>query len=1062
MKNLSAFALFLSLTAVPLGAQSTGAIVGVVQDSSGAMVPGASITVRNELTSLASNATSDAAGRFTFPRLPVGSYRIEATHQGFRQFVAEGVRLDADQTRHAAVTLEVGQISESVSVRGAVALVETVGGTVKEIVDSKRIVDLPLNGRNPLQLQLLLPGVVNSTGTVSLGQNTALSVNGARGTANNYLLDGGDNNDPLTNTASLVPNPDALEEFSVLTNNFSAEYGRNTGAVINAITKSGTNEFHGSFFEFVRNDKFDARSFFSLVTPKLRRNQFGATFGGPLNVPKLYQGRDRTFFFVSYEGVRQRKGDTFSSLVVPTELERRGDFSLSTRKPNDPATTRPFPDNRIPATRFDPAAARFLDLLVPLPNTATGQHIFNRPELLDTNQILGRVDHSLTGRQRLTLRYFYDWNDQFLTAGLPVLHSSVHFKTSHAVGSHTYTITPALLNTAQFTFSRVDLARGPEPVLDGVTYQTLGIKVVSDTPQYPQNWRGSVSGFWNLGQDNLVAIDRRTWQVTDQISYIRGPHMFKLGGEYRGTMSDRITANLTDPQFTFDGRYAVNPFADFLLGLPARMNQGSLRQNEARAQAFSFFVQDDYKVRPNLTLSLGLRYDPFFPFYDAGDQMSVFRPGQQSQLYPSAPAGLLYAGDPGVSRGGVANDWNNLAPRFGFAWTPFKNNKTSVRGAYGIFFDTPRFYTLTAFANTLPYSFQVQVNQPRSLSDPYAGIVNPFPYKQPSTPEERRNFRYPQLITIGESLDPSLRAAYLQQWNLHLQREAPGQIVLSAGYVGSKGTGLPILRQLNPAVFRPGATSGNIDARRIYAPAFAGIESFDPVGASSYHALQLTFNKRFSRGFTLLANYTFAKSLDNGSLEDGAGWQNPLDLRPEKGRSDFDVPQRFVASFLWEIPSPQGRAYRWVLGGWQTNGILTAQSGGSFTVTSGSDRALTGTGTQRPNLVGNFQLDSGRSRSEQIQRFFDSAAFAVPPLGSFGNAGRNLVTGPGSYNLDLSLFKSFPVREKMRLQFRTEFFNALNHANLSNPVASLSSPSVGRILSTSAPRILQFGLKLVY
>jgi hypothetical protein len=360
-------------------AQSTGAVVGTVQDKSGAIVPGASVTVTSELTGLKSATAADDAGRFSFPRLPVGSYRLEATKQGFRQFVVQGIRLDSDQTRNAEVSLEVGQVSETVNVSGAVALVETVGGTIKEIVDQRRMVDLPLNGRNPLQLQLLVAGAVPSTGTVSLGQNTAISVNGARGIANNYMLDGGDNNDPLTNTASLLPNPDALEEFSIMTNNYSAEYGRNSGAVVNAITRAGTNRLHGGVYEFLRNDALDSRNFFGLQKSKLRRNQFGGTLGGPVFIPKLYNGRDRTFFFFSFEGVRDRRGDTLSNLVVPTPLERRGDFSQSALKPLDPVTWARFPNDVIPPNRFDPAAAKFIELMVPLPNTADSRHIFNRP-----------------------------------------------------------------------------------------------------------------------------------------------------------------------------------------------------------------------------------------------------------------------------------------------------------------------------------------------------------------------------------------------------------------------------------------------------------------------------------------------------------------------------------------------------------------------------------------------------------------------------------------------------------------------------------------------------------
>jgi outer membrane receptor protein involved in Fe transport len=1054
-------ALLVSVPALLL-AQSTGSIVGTVADTSGAVFPQAAVKVINKSTDQQSSTTTDSAGRFSFPRLPVGDYRLEVSRQGFRSSVSDSIRLDADQSRLANFVLEVGAASESVTVTSAVGLVETVGGTIKEVVDEKRMVDLPLNGRNPLQLQLLVPGVVLGTASVSLSQNTFITINGARGAQNNYLLDGGDNNDPLTNSASIVPNPDALVEFSILTNNFSAEYGRNVGGVVNAITKSGTNQFHGALYEFLRNDDLDARNFFSLQKPKLRRNQFGGTLGGPVRIPRLYNGHDRTFFFFSYQGVRDREANTFSSLVAPTGLERQGDFSQSKQKPVDPLTKAAFPGGIIPASRFDPASVNFIKLLVPLPNTPTGQYIYNQPQNLNSDELLGRVDHSLTSKQRLTVRTFYEWEQTYLTAGLPDLHSTVNFHTYHDILNHTYTITPHLLNTAQFTFSRVDLKRGPTPIAGGVTYQSLGVKAHSDTPQYPEDFRGSVSGFWNMNQDNLVYINRKTFQWTDQLSYTIGAHMIKLGGEARTTISDRVTANLTDPQFTFDGHAAVNPMADFLLGLPSVMNQGSLRQNQGRGKSFSLYAQDDYKVRPNFTLSLGLRWEPNFPLYDAANQFSVFRPGKQSTLYPTAPLGLEYAGDPGVPRGGSSTDWKDFGPRAGFAWTPFKGGKTSIRAAYGIFYDTPDFYELTAFANTQPYSVQLSINQPHSFSDPYFGMVDPFPYKPPTTADQRQNFKYLLPAIIGESVDPWLTAAYVQQWNVNIQQQIFQQIVLTAGYVGSKGTRLELLRELNPGIFGPGATLANIDSRRVYAPNFASISDYESTGASTYNALQLSLNKRFSHGYTVLANYTFAKSLDNASNDQGGAVQNPLNLKPEKAPSDFNVGQRFVTSFLWETPSPQRGLERMLLGHWQLNGIFTAQTGTPVNIIDGRDVALSGAGVQRPNLVGDPFLSASRPRTQLLQEFFNPAAFVLPVTGSFGNVGRNLLTGPGSYNMDASLFRSFHLKERASLQFRWEVFNSLNHANLANPVASITSPTVGRILSASSPRILQFGLKLIY
>ncbi|MGH9657685.1 MAG: carboxypeptidase regulatory-like domain-containing protein, partial [Bryobacteraceae bacterium] len=578
----------LLLSAALLLAQSTGLIVGVVEDSSGAVVPGARVRAVNERTGLDFTTQSDDAGRFSLPRIPVGDYRVEVTRDGFRQFHSESFRLDADQNRQVNVALQLGQTSETVTVAGSVAQVDTVSATIKEVVDEKRITELPLNGRNPVQLLLLLPGVVGGPASGSLSRNPGFAVNGARATSTNYLLDGGDNNDPQEGVAAVTPNPDALEEFSVLTNNFSAEYGRSAGAVVNAVTKSGTNQFHGSAYEFLRNDTLDARSFFGQVKGKLRRNQFGASAGGPVV-------RNRAFFFGSYEGVRERQGSTVSNLVVPSQLERGGDFSNSAQRPRDPATNQPFAGGIIPAARFDAAAVKFLDALaVPLPNSAGGRHIYNRPQSLDSDQYLGRGDYSLSQSQRLTGRMFRSTAQDLLTAGLPSLRSEVAFDTWNIGGQHTWTITPALLAVAQYTFNRTQIDRGPLPIGEGagVSYQSLGVRASRGGPDalgkpLVPHFRGGVTGYWDLGQDNLVLIDRRTQQAIYAVHYTRGGHMLKFGGEYRWSKSDRVTANGVDPQFTFNGQFSGNAFSDFLLGVPVRFTQGSVRVNRIRAQTYS-------------------------------------------------------------------------------------------------------------------------------------------------------------------------------------------------------------------------------------------------------------------------------------------------------------------------------------------------------------------------------------------------------------------------------------------------------------------------------------------
>jgi hypothetical protein len=537
-----------------------------------------------------------------------------------------------------------------------------------------------------------------------------------------------------------------------------------------------------------------------------------------------------------------------------------------------------------------------------------------------------------------------------------------------------------------------------------------------------------------------------------------------LGVEYRWSKSDRVTANQVDPQFNFTGQFSGNAMADFVLGLPLNFTQGSVRVDYVRAQAWTAFAQDEWKVSRNLSLSLGVRWEPFLPFTAGnGDLTTVFRAGQQSTVYPAAPKGLLYAGDAGVPSGGTPAAWRNFGPRIGLAYSPFGDRKTSVRAAYGIFYDTPRFHEISQYIMSPPYSIQVTVNAPKSFSDPYAGQVNPFPYTPPETDQARAAYKFILPVTIGQSVPVKFPTAYNQQWNFNIQREIVGGLVFTAAYVGTKGTHLPIRDELNPAIYGPGATVANINARRLYGSNFAGITELQDVINSSYNALQLSLNKRFSHGFTVLASYTDSKSIDAGSLEvDTFAGQNPQNLRGDRGLSDFDVRQRFIGSFLYEAPSPKTGIARWVAGGWQLNGIFTAQTGTPYTIVSGTDRVFSGAGTQRPDLVGNPSLDTGRPKDQLLAMYFNPKAFALAALGNYGNVGRNTMIAPGRTNLDAALFKRFPIREGMRLEFRWEFFNFFNHANFGAPVANISSNTAGRITSAAAGRIMQLGLRLVF
>ena len=1037
-------------------AQSTAEIRGIVQDQSGAIVPGATVTAINELTGLERTTTSDSGGRFNIPRLPVGNYRVEVKVDGFRPFATAPFRLNVEDIRQVTAVMTIGALEEGVTVTGQAAVVETVGGTISEIVDERRIQELPLNGRDPLQLQLLLPGVVTGPTSTAMWQQPGISVNGLRGISNNYMLDSGDNNDVLGGTAAIVPNPDALEEFTVQTSNFSAEYGRNMGAVINAVTKSGTNTLRGSAYDFIRNDAMDAKQFFAVEKGQLRRSQYGGTLGGPIS-------RDRMFFFGAFEGLRLRQGESRSGLVVPTALERNGDFSQSAVKPRDPNTGQPFPNNQIPRDRIDPAIVKFMDIFLPLPNASGNRHIYNAPITKDGWQVMGRLDTQLTERQRLFARMFYDKNELVNTNGLPILHSEVAYVTWNAAVNHTHILSPSLVHAFQFTYSETDLDRGPLPVGDRTNFQDLGVKVNLATEGTEDTlvplYRGGVSGHWNMNQDAWEPDDRPAVQFKSDTSYTRGSHVMKFGGEYRWSANNRTAGNCNDPCFDFNGQYSGSPLGDFLLGRASSLQQFSVRYNKGRAQAFAAYVQDDWQIRPKVTLSLGVRWEPFFAFYEVDQPQPVFRPGERSTIFPNAPLGLLYAGDSGVPRGGHPTKWGQVAPRLAMAWS--FNQKTSIRTAYGIFHDTARFFHYPkTLVFTPPYSISRTTNDVQ-FSDPYRNAPNPYPYRPPSSSSEYATYQY-QLPVRVTSYPDDFSSGFSQQWNVNLQREVLPDLALSIAYVGTRAQDLATSRSINPAIDGPGATLANRQARRLY-PQFEDIMSFDPIGKSLYHGLQLSVNKRFSRGYSILANYTLSKAKDNASNDDNFNGAAQDRLNPDDTWSlgNSDQRHRLVTSVLWELPSPQAGMAKTVLGGWQLNGIMTLAAGTPFTVSSGRDTMFSFS-TSRANVSGDPTLPTNRSQAETIEQYFDPTKFSIPADRTYGNTPRNFLIGPGSRNVDLSVFRTFAIRQNVRLQFRVEAFNAFNFVNLGNPRTNLGSGGVGRIDTAGDARVMQLGFRMTF
>ncbi len=1045
--------LFLGLSAFAFG-QGSVTIYGTVKDGTGALVPGATVAITHVETGTVRQAVSNDRGDYIASQLVIGGYTVTAEKPGFKKFVQTGIAVQVDENRMVPITLQVGDVAESVTVEAQAVQVDTRTGTLKEVVDSKRIVELPLNGRNPLQLQLLVPGAGAVAGA-GQGQNSTISINGGRQNGNNYVLDGGDNHDPYFNSPSVFPPPDALEEFSIQTNSYSAEFGRNAGALMNAVTRSGTNQFHGSLFEFLRNEKLNARNFFANSVPPFKRNQFGGTVGGPVR-------RDKTFFFFSYQGTTDRSAPGTPTANVLSAAERRGDFTALTRAITDPAAgNQPFPGRIIPASRLSAPAQQFLEAFVPLPNRPDGLYSFASQEKTDNTVLVAKGDHQISSANRLSGRMLINLNTfRELPGNLPNLFADIEYTNYNYTFTDTHIVSPTLLNSFVFTFNDID-RRQLSVVPGNKTWNDFGARFTRTFTEegVPAAISSNVQGRFNAFTRFPLQHFRRNYEISNRLSWTKGAHFLKFGGSIRIAQLDLQEFFQGDPALVFNGQISGDAGSDLVLGRPFTSTQIAELVNEPRQKEWGFFFQDDWKATSRLTLNLGMRYDPFLAFTDVGNRFAQFRPGQQSTINPTAPVGLVFPGDSGVPEAAFDSAYNRISPRFGFAFDPTGNGKVSLRGGYGIFYSQIRQQANNQPSNAPPFSLRLTINVPPSLENPYANTGNPWPFKTPATPEERRAFRYPTAMTI-QPYDPDFRNGYMQQWNFNIQREFAGSWLGTAAYVGSKGNHLFNQLERNPAIYRVGATAGNTNARRIYAPAFANVNSQQSTGNSIYHSMQLSLNRRFTRGFSLLASYTWSKLIDDSSGDGGIA-TDPFNFRNQRGLSNLDVPHRFVGSFIYELPRMKAaNAFaRHLLGGWDVNGILTFESGTPFTVSSGRDNSFSGVNADRADLIGNPFLSTDRPRGELVNRYFNIDAFTFNAVGTFGTSGRNILRGPGNANVDTGLFKSIAITETHRLQFRAEAFNLFNRVNLGNPNANRNAAAFGRITSAGPPRVIQLALK---
>lgn len=1051
--------LVLCLAGLQLDAQSHRALIrGLVTHGSRTPLAEASLRLVHEETNEVRSAASGDQGEFLMAGLPPGSYRLEIELAAYKKHV-ERITLQVNQELRVDVGLEIGAPSEEVVVTASHTPLRKDSSGIGLVIDNRQVTGLPLDGRNFLELSLLLPGVVpaapGSAGSVR--GDFAFNVNGAREDANGFLLDGAYNGDPKLNTFAVKPPVDAIREFEVLTSAYDASFGRHAGAQINIALKSGTNSFHGTGYEFFRNGSLDARNFFAPAeeaAPRYQRNQFGFSLGGPL-------AKGRTFFFVDYEGRRVWEGITRVT-HVPSPLERTGDFSQSLfAKPIDPFTRQPFPGGKIPSPWLHPIGVK-IAALYPLPNRSVSfPNFVSSPNLGDREDHFDvRLDHALrsAGGADLTVRYSLGDRRLFepfsgpTFAAVPGFGTNIPRRAQNLIVSETHLFSPVLVNEVRLAFSRVAAGSFHESMGRSIN-RRVGLPELSSNPRDFGLSFITVSGFSPLGDEfnNPQHSVTNTFQLIDHATYGRGKQLLKFGVDFRALQQNafRDVQSRGFLVFSEHARITGSGLGDLLLGLPLFTGGARLDNHQhLRTESYSFFVHQSYRVHPRFTLSAGVRHEYHSPSVDAADRANLYDPVTKS---------LLAVGSGGMPRSGYLADRNNWAPRLGLAYAPGSGQTVVVRAGYGVFYDQSALAPGEALYFNPPFfDFSLYFplpGLPLTLDNPFPAF---FPFPLPDT---------------ALSFQRDLRTAYMQHWNLGIQWLLDRNRLVEWAYVGSKGTKLLTARDIN----QPRPSPQPYNPRPV--PQLDDINLLESRANSNYHSLQLRFQQSLDSGLSLLSSYTLSKSLDvASSFFSSAGDpnfpQDSFNVSAERGRSNFDVRHRLSVGYSYDLPVGKGRRrlgdrgwFSSVLSGWQSYGIITLQSGRPFTVAllpeidnSNTGRSSLGFGANdRPNLAGNPIL----SRRTPNQ-WFNAAAFVFPPFGSFGNAGRNILDGPGYQNVNLSLVKNTELKEAVKLQFRWEAFNLFNRPNFDLPDNFLGSPTFGRILSAQSPRRIQFGLKLLF
>jgi hypothetical protein len=1056
--------------------QDMGVITGLVTDATGAAVPGARVTVVNQETNESRSAETGASGTYTVGPLRIGVYLVSVEKDGFRKAVWRDIKLSAQDRVRADFQMEVGQVSDAISVTAEAPLLQVETSSLAHVVSQRDIRELPLNGRNFQQLAWMTAGVMPATG--SRDRESGFNAHGQPMTQNSFIIDGVDNNNNVMGMQDrkmqvVVPSLDAVAEFKVQTSNYSAEFGRNSAALMIVSIKSGTNAFHGTAYEYLRNDKFDARDAFNYVDrtgdgkadPEvLRQNQFGATLGGPIV-------RDRAFFFGSWEGRRERRAQT-DMATVPTADERNGLFAPSLVSVRDPATGQAFPGNQIPRTRFDSTAAKVLELWPPsnFAGSGTRANFIRNPPWNTTRDALdARIDHNLTDNDKMFGRFSLSRNDNLRDSvfepparGGQGNDRAFDDNDARSVAfSYTRLFSSTLLNEFRYGFIRQKVdKRELSKELASELNARYGIKGIPPNNRLfglPNFSLGGAIGYAGLGEPGSMPNFKihQVHQYLDNVSWNRRNHNFKFGTDLRWNRSDIFGGSSSHGNLTFDGQFTRVSFGDFLLGMPASVGLATQLIGNMRFRNYMFYALDDWKLTPRLTLNAGLRYELTTPWFEKHNNMNKIDIAAGPTFNQIVTAG--YCGESYSCRGLVDSDTNNWAPRLGLAYQ--LGGRTALRAGAGVFYGGQGSLGADGRGvNNWPYNRSVTVQS--TPTAPALRLSDGFPANflgGTDTPPNNLNW------VVWEKNFP---APTVYQWNFAVQRELLAGASLTVAYVGSSSNYLMEAYNWNGS--EPGPPATEQQRRRI--PKWNNVNLRTPFGASNYHGLDAQLERRYSGGLALTAAYTWSHSIDNIPEQFGGGGGGLMDYRnfdSSRGNSNFDIRHRYIASAVYELPLAKGArgALHYLLGGWQVSGLICGQTGSYFTITVPNARArlgATGIGDWWPDRIANPVLET-----RTADRWFNKAAFASPrnPDGSWrlGNAGRAILNADGMFNLDFGLMKAFPLTEHVRLQFRWETFNLTNTPTLGVPNSNIESPDFTTVRGTmSTPRQMQFALRLEF